>query len=181
MVEADRRAVVHHPEPDQRLAFAIFRGIGIAVSLRLERGVARIERVDQGLYRQRRGRIRRGIRSSQIKLVQFLPDDIAAMLGVTIRELAIEPINPFEKCLFRGRNGLQDSIFVSGHSCLAGLIEKVKHNTVTSEVWIVSFANSATPLRSLRLKILTAKFANSAAKVAKRISFGWLGACFHVL
>jgi hypothetical protein len=38
-------------------------------------------------------------------LVQLLADDIAATLGVTIRKRAIEPIDPFQKCFFRGRNG----------------------------------------------------------------------------
>jgi hypothetical protein len=37
--------------------------------------------------------------------VQFLTDNIAAMFRVTIRERAIDPINPFEERLFRCRNG----------------------------------------------------------------------------
>jgi hypothetical protein len=38
--------------------------------------------------------------------VQFLTDNIAAMFRVTIRERAIDPINPFEERLFRCWNGL---------------------------------------------------------------------------
>ncbi len=91
VIQADRRAVVHHPEPDQRLAFAILRGIGVAVGFGFQRGVARIKRVDERFASASgSSRIGRRIRTSQIKLVQFLADDIAAMLRVAIRELAIE-------------------------------------------------------------------------------------------
>ena len=123
VIQADRRAVVHHPEPDQRLAFAVLRSVGVTVSLGLQRGVARIKRVDQSLHRQRRRRIGRRVGTSQIKLVQFLADHIAAMLGIAIRELAIQFVNPFQECFFGCRNWLQDSIFVSGHGRLAVVIE----------------------------------------------------------
>src|SRR5258705_10273365 len=45
MVEADRGAVVHHPEPDERLTLGIFRSIHVTVVFRLESCVARIKSV----------------------------------------------------------------------------------------------------------------------------------------
>ena len=53
MIQAHRRTVIHHPEPDQRFALGIFRGIHISVILRLKRGVAWVKRVHQCLLRQR--------------------------------------------------------------------------------------------------------------------------------
>jgi hypothetical protein len=52
-------------------------------------------------------------------LVQFLADDIGAMLGIAVREGAIKAVNPFQESLFGYRNWFQDSIFVSRHGRLA--------------------------------------------------------------
>src|SRR5678815_5424491 len=44
VIQADWRAVVHHPEPDQGLAFTVLRGVCISICLGFQGGVARVQR-----------------------------------------------------------------------------------------------------------------------------------------
>ena len=55
VIQADGRTVIHHPEPDERLTFGVFRGVHVAVVFRFKRGISWIKRVDQRLLRQRCG------------------------------------------------------------------------------------------------------------------------------
>src|SRR5205823_3307989 len=71
MIQAERRAVKHHPEPDQGLALGVARGVDVAIVLRLESGVPRIESMDHRLHSQlRRPRVRAAVWASEIDLVQ---------------------------------------------------------------------------------------------------------------
>ena len=119
VVQPHGRAVIHHPEPDQWLAFAVLHHVNVAIRLRFERAITRIERVHQSLLRQRSRRPWRRVGTSKVKLVQRIARNLAAMLWITIHELPVELVDPLEETLFRLRSRIQNAVFVSRHTFLS--------------------------------------------------------------
>ena len=129
MIHSNGRPVVHHPKPDQRLAFGVFRRVHVSVVFRLQRRVARIERMDERVLRpcgRGRGRL---IRTSKIKLMQRVADGHTAPVHVTVGELGLEIIHPVLKSLFRSRQRFQNTIFITWHRSASGINKPKQHST----------------------------------------------------
>src|SRR5436305_3881078 len=70
--------------------------------------------------------IRSGVRLAEIKLVQRLADNNATVLGISVLELRVEPLDPIQECFLRVRRGREISVLVSGHRSAS--LESVKHS-----------------------------------------------------
>src|SRR5262249_46647722 len=99
----------------------------IAVILGLERGVSRIEGVNQRLVGGGLAGSRRLVRPAQIQPVQCVAHHNTAMLGVTVHELLVELLDPLQEGLLRIRTRIDVAIFVSRNE------EKI---TVQLMVWL---------------------------------------------
>src|SRR6202789_43977 len=86
VIESNRRAVEHLPEPDERLAKRIFFWIDVAVILRLEGCVTRVEALNQGVHGEFavEGRIAAdAVRMTEVELKELIAND----LGAAVRRL----------------------------------------------------------------------------------------------
>ena len=93
-------------KPDERFPGRIFLDVDVAIVFRLQRDIARVKTVAQNLSGKLRAGIRAvwrsassglGKRPAQIKLVQRVTHNHAAMVRVAIREFAVERIYPFRE------------------------------------------------------------------------------------
>ena len=113
VIQSYWRAIVHHPKPNQRLAFTILRCIGVAVIFGLQSCIARVERVHQGALRKIS--FRSGIFLSEIKPVQSVAHDVAPVLWIRVLEFRIQAFNPLQESFLRFGCGPKVAVFVSWH------------------------------------------------------------------
>src|ERR1041385_2378847 len=112
VIQPNWRTVVHHPEPDEWLAFGILCGINIAIIFRLERGIARIERKCHGVA----GEIAdwRGIGAVKIELGECIAHNQAPVFGIWIAKLGVEIADPVQERLLSLRRRAKIAVIVSG-------------------------------------------------------------------
>src|ERR1700677_752462 len=119
MDESNRRAVEHLPEPDERLAKRIFFWIDVAVILRLEGCVARVEALDEGVHGELA--IEGGIAAAAVRMTEVeLKELIANNLGAAVRRLVageffVEIGQPAAVDGFGFGGRLEFAILVDGH------------------------------------------------------------------
>jgi hypothetical protein len=116
VIDAHRRAVKHHPEPDQGFTLGVFLCVHVAIIFRLQGSIARIKAVHHGLLCQGGFGCWIGIGPAQIELMQRVADDQTAMLDIAIGKLLIELLYPVQKRLFRRWQRLNVAVFVTRHA-----------------------------------------------------------------
>src|SRR6185312_15196495 len=132
MVETNRGAIKHHPEPDQRFAFGIFLRVHIAIVFRLKGSVARIKAVHQRLLGERSVGGWICIGPAQIELMQRVTDDQTAMLDISVGKLLIELLYPVQKRFFSRWQRLNVAVFVTRHASPLRFLLTLKHNNITA-------------------------------------------------
>ncbi len=100
VIEAERGAVEHLPEPDERLAGSVLSGIDVAVVLGLEGGVAGVEGLGENVGGEFGGEMdgeTSAVGTAKVKLGEFVADDLGAAVDRLVAgELAVEMREPAE-------------------------------------------------------------------------------------
>src|SRR6202011_5239292 len=96
-------------------ALRVLGGIDVAVILRFQGGVPRIETMyERALSRTALGM---SVWPAEVDLMQDVADDIAAVLRIFVREFGFEALNALEEIFLSFGRGLKVAIFVFRHGC----------------------------------------------------------------
>src|ERR1700722_20074159 len=122
VIEAERRAIEHLPEPEQGLAAQEAFAVDFSVVLSFEGHVQRVEReIDYvaGQLGAEREIEFAAVGPTQIDLRQLVAHDLAAaLLGAVLQELFVEKANPATIDFFGFGSGMGDDDFRRGHMAL---------------------------------------------------------------